>query len=77
MIPILDNPFFELFFKNVEGKIFEQSTATIYNYSDAVRRLTDIKNKSRVGSIDKDIDKFAWEFATLSEDQINMIIDAQ
>ena len=74
---VLSHPICELFFSSVQGKLFAQSDAQLYGYAQSIQKLAELKAKSKLGPITREMNAWAWEFATLSESAINRMVNQQ
>jgi len=76
-IKLLESPIAKLFLDNVQGQIFRQSNARLFSQSESLRRLDELKTKSRPGSARKEMSDWAYELSTLPQEVVSQLIKSQ
>jgi hypothetical protein len=77
MLHLVKTPLAASCLDTVQGKIFEQSKAEIYDHNESIRRLTELKNNAKLGPSSREMKEWAFEFATLPKDVIIKLMSSQ
>ncbi len=74
---MLNTPIAGLFFNSMEGKIFKQADAELFSQAESIRRITEIQDKAELRPAHKEMKEWAFEYATLPKDHINVLVKSQ
>jgi hypothetical protein len=76
-IRLIEMPLAQVFLDALQGRIFRQYEAEIYEYNEAIRRLTELKEKSKLESATKEMNELAYKFAILPRESIGSLVNSQ
>jgi hypothetical protein len=76
-LKFINTPLGQVSLNTVSGKIFEQSKAELYNHDEAVRRFNELRTNAKLGSVNKEMKEWAFQFATLPKEQISKMVNSQ
>lgn len=76
-IKLVEAPIVKLLLDNVQGQIFKQSNARLFDQNESLRRLNELKTRAKPGSARKEMGEWAYEISTLPEEVVSRLIRSQ
>jgi hypothetical protein len=76
-VKLVETPIAKLFLDNVQGQIFAQSNARFFDQNESLRRLIELKSKSKPGNARREMGEWAYELSTLPPKVVSQLVESQ
>jgi len=74
---LVEAPLVKLFLDNVQGQVFKQSNARLFNQNESLRRLNELETKAKPGGARKEMGEWAYELSTLPQKVVSQLVKSQ